>query len=215
VWIVAPFLLTLVLFGGLALLVQGILARWIDHLGWSSTIASVALVVGWVAYVALATLVLLPLVGLLSGPFLESLSEEVEARVTGRPAPPWSFRRFGRDLALSLGHALRRIAGYVLVLVVLFVLSLVPVLGVLVSLSGGLYLAARCAAWDAFDTVLARRGWSYAQKQDFLAKHRATSLGLGAATVVVMAFPVLGAVAVSLAAVGATLFVVEGEAERR
>ena len=69
----------------------------------------------------------------------------------------------------------------------------------------GYYVTARFAAYDTYDAVFARRGWSYGAKMEYLARHRSRTLGLGAGVALLLMVPVLNLLALPLGAAGATL----------
>jgi uncharacterized protein involved in cysteine biosynthesis len=81
----------------------------------------------------------------------------------------------------------------------------VPVIGPVLAILIGGYLAATSASYDCFDAVLARRLWPYRRKVEFLRSHRGRTLGLGAAVAAMMLVPVLNLVALGIGAAGATL----------
>jgi uncharacterized protein involved in cysteine biosynthesis len=66
-------------------------------------------------------------------------------------------------------------------------------------------MTARFAAYDAYDAVWARKGWSYRAKMAFLGRQRARTTGLGAAVALLLIVPVVNLVALSIGAAGATL----------
>lgn len=210
-WVAAPFALTLGLLVALIALAVRYLGPAIDRwladlpgfLAWMSTaltvlVALAVLAFGYFAFVAAAMA--------LSAPFNEMLSEEVEAIVTGVPAPPTSPGAMVIDVLVGLVHGLRRVAGYLVWMALLFLLSnLVPVLGHGVALLIGGLITARYAAWDAYDAVLARRRLTYAAKRETLAGLRGRAFGLGASVAGLLLVPGLNLVALPIGAVGATL----------
>jgi CysZ protein len=213
-WVVAPALVTLVLvaltiWGAVTLAdpaiawtvgwLPGWLARWADELVRLLVIGALA-IGGFVAFVSLA--------GVVAGPFCEALSEAVEERVTGQPAPKLTIGTLARGIALAVGHGLRRLAVALSTLALLFALgAFVPVVGAALAFIVGGYLAARAAAYDCYDAVLGRRLWSYDAKHAFLRRHRRRSLGLGAAVAGLMLVPFVNLVALGIGTVGATLAV--------
>jgi len=210
-WVIAPALVTLVLlvaaiFGVLS--VAGPLVDWVT--GWMPDAVQ-----GWISglvwvlvVVALgfgAILIFAQVAGVVAGPFNELLSEAVEARLTGVAAARFAPGSFARDAMLGVLHGLRRLVVFVLGALGLFAIALVPVVGTLVAAAIGFWLAARGAAYDCYDAVLARRGLSYEVKLAYLARHRRRTFSLGATVAGMMLVPGLNLVALGLGAAGATL----------
>lgn len=215
-WVVAPAIATLVVIIGVVWAVLALSApavAWIsagapDWLeSWLSGVLRVLVVaglsvVGFLFYVSLS--------GVLAGPFCEMLSEAVEERVTGKPAPGFSLLTFARGVLLGVLHALRRLAIYLAALGLVFLLgALVPGVGHAIAAAVGFYLAAKTAAYDCYDAVFGRRLWRYRQKTEYLRAHRGRTLGLGAAVAALLLIPFFNLVALGLGAAGATLAFLE------
>ncbi len=157
-------------------------------------------------------LVLATIAGVISGPFNERLSEDLEAKLTGRPSPPFALRRFVHELARGATHALRRVSIAIGGTLIVISLGFVPGIGSVAALVLGFYFAARAAAYDCYDAVLGRRGTSYRDKLAYLAEHRSRTLGLGAATAAMLLVPGLNLIALGLGAAGATVAMLEPSA---
>jgi CysZ protein len=210
-WVLAPALTTLVLLVGIVLgslhVARGLVERvtgwmpaWLAGAGgwvvWA--IIGVALVIG-------ALLIFVSLAGIIAGPFNELLSEAVEARLTGRPSPPFRVRGFVRGALLGLAHGLRRLAIALLGIALLFALGFIPVIGTIAALVLGGYIAARAAAYDCYDAVLSRRQLAYGAKLAYLTRHRGRTFGLGAGVAGMLFVPGLNLVALGIGATAATL----------
>jgi uncharacterized protein involved in cysteine biosynthesis len=87
-------------------------------------------------------------------------------------------------------------------------LSLLPVIGPIIALVGGGYLASRFAAYDALDATFSRWGWSYARKTAFLRGRRALSLGLGSVVAGLLLVPIVNALAMPIGAAGGALLAI-------
>jgi CysZ protein len=216
-WLIAPFVLATML---LALLGWGVL-RWVDPLidelvarlpSWLSVVAGALEGLLLLAVLAGAYFVFVAVVSLMCGPFNERLSEELEELVTGSQRKHGSLGGFLRDLALGVAHAVRRALSYLFAAVALFLIGvLIPGVGTGLALIGGMYVTARFAAYDAYDAVMARRGWSYNAKMEYLARYRARTLGLGGGVALLLVLPVLNLLALPFGAAGATLGFLELE----
>lgn len=210
-WVLAPAvltgLLTVSLIAGVLHLVDPA-NRWIaDHV--PAAIASIASgvfsVVVVVALCAAALLVFVPLAGMITGPFSETLSERIEAHLTGQPSPAFSWSGFVRGFLLGIGHGVRRLVVALLGLALVFAVGLVPVIGAIAAPLLAAWLTAQSAAYDCYDAVLARRTLSYRDKLDFLARHRGRTLGLGAGVGAMLLVPGLNLIALGVGAAGATV----------
>ena len=217
-WVVIPYAITLALF---ALGAWAAVSYFDDLVAWLTS-----LVPSWLAgllravlYVLLAStlglasyFLFFAIAAVVAGPFNEFLAEAVEGRVTGKASPPLSAGRLTRDVLLTIAHETRKILRYLFLVGCLFLLSLfIPGVGWAVYAVGGAFLTARFAAYDVLDYTMARRHWTFKQKQEFLGRHRSLSTGLGAAVSLFLLIPVLGPLAYPLGAVGGTLLMLDLE----
>jgi CysZ protein len=210
-WVIAPAVITLVLFAGLVLGIWALVAPLRDWLAGHlpDVLARVAgslvttLVIVVLAVFGLSLFV--SIAGIIAGPFNEALSERIESRLTAQPMTPFSLHELTRGLWLGIGHGLRRLLASLVGLLVVFAVGFVPVIGTIAAVVFGAWLAAYGAAYDCYDAVLARRFWAYRRKIDYLAHHRMRTLGLGAAVAGMLLVPGLNLVALGLGAAGATV----------
>jgi len=210
-WIVAPAVITFLLLAGVVIgavaLANPVVVWLTSNLpSWLETVASSILnliVVGGLAIAGL--LVFVAIAGIIAGPFNELLSEAVEELVTGRRAPRFSLVAFLRGAVQGLVHGLRRLVIAVIGIALVFALGFVPGVGTIAAALLGFWFAARAAAYDSFDAMLARRGLSYRRKLDYLAAHRGRTLGIGAGVAGLLLVPGVNLVALGLGAIAATL----------
>jgi len=182
------------------------IAAFADWLVWGVVLTGLA-VGGILVFVSVA--------GVLAGPFSELLSEQIEEEVRGTPGPAFSTVSFVRGAIRGMVHALRRLVVLVLGALLLFALGVVPVAGSIAALVLGGYFAARGAAYDSYDAVMARRELSYRDKLAYLKQRRSRTLGLGAAVAGMLIVPGVNLVALGLGAAGATLAALDDEQARR
>jgi len=210
-WLIAPSLVSLVLLAAIIFAVGWASA---PIAGWASSHVPHVLagLVHWlvraIVVVGLgvaAALLFVGVVGLLSGPFCELLSEEVEQELTGIQGPPFVFRTFITDVLVGIGHALRRLVASVLWIIGLFLLNFVPGIGTAAAVFIGAYLAAKGSAYDCYDAVMARRHLTYDQKLAYLAQTQGRAFGLGVAVTGLMLVPVVNLFALGIGAVAATI----------
>jgi len=215
-WIALPFVLSLVIlvaigWGAWAIAAPGAaaVAAWLP--GFLAGLIGGALQALLVGLLAVGAYVLFVAVAaLITTPFCEMLSEAIEEERTGVPGPPFSIVAFVRDVVLGLAHALRRVILYLLLVASIYLVGLViPGVGPIVATVLSALVTIRFAAFDALDTVMARKGWRYAQKKAFVRAHSGRSFGLGAATAMVLVIPIVNVLAFPFAAAGATLMCLE------
>lgn len=218
-WVVAPYLVTLALFGGLgwaAFSATSALVAWAT--GWmpSGLAAVLGPILGILIAIGLAFAMLyvyFAVATVVAGPFCELLAEAAEVAHTGRPSPRFSVTRLLADLARTVVHELRRTLRYLFFIVVLAVLSMiVPGPGTVLVAIVGFYVAARFVAWDVLDWTLGRRGLAYRDKVAYLARHRGATTGLGMVVAGGLAIPLVGPLFLPVGAVGAMLLVTDLEA---
>ena len=210
-WILAPALVTLVVLiasiAGVVALASPLIDRISDLApGWLAGWVEGLLAILVVAALGLGgLLVFVSFAGVVAGPFNELLSEAVERTLTGAPGERFSLAGFVRGALVGLVHGLRRLLVFLLGVLVVFAIAFIPVIGAIAAPLLGGYLAARGAAYDCYDAVLARRERTYAQKQAFLQAHRGRTLGLGAVVAGLLLVPGVNLVALGVGAIGATL----------
>jgi CysZ protein len=210
-WLLAPALVTLVLIAaaifGIAHLVHPLVGWVVEHLpSFLAGVAGTLLEIVVVAVLGLGALLIFTAVaGAIAGPFNEMLSERLEAHLTGRPEPAFSLPRFLHELSVGIVHGIRRVIVAILGTIVVFAIGFIPVIGTIAALVLGLWFAARGAAYDCYDAVLARRALAYRDKLAYLERHRARSVGLGTVVTALLFVPGLNLVALGLGAAGATV----------
>ena len=175
------------------------LPSWLSFLGGLLQVLAVVPLLG-AGYV-----VFLAATALCTAPFCEQLSESVELTLGGETPPAFSVKTLLADLVMGVGHSLRRISSYLLVMALLFAAALiVPVIGALIFTIGGAWVTTRFAAYDALDSVWARKSLSYNDKMQNLRKVRGRAYGIGALTALLLVVPVVNLLALPLAAIAAT-----------
>lgn len=159
-----------------------------------------------VALAMLSLVIFVSVASMVAGPFNEMLSESIEERETGVASPPFKLGPFLRDLVVGIVHAARRVAVYLVVMIVLLIVGIaVPVVGSLIAMILGAIATARFASYDAYDVVWSRHRLSYRDKISYMRNDRWRTLGLGAATSVLLIVPGLNVVGLAIGATGATL----------
>ena len=179
--------------------------RWmppaLDWLRWLlfPLIALGLLVLSYLSFTLLGNLILAPFNGL--------LSERVERSLTGQLARPpdetvgAAMRRSSRLALWRLGFVLIRLVG-------VFVLGLIPVVGVL-ALPLGVLLGAWLLALEFSDAPLGNWRWDLAQQRELLRAHRLGFLGFGLTAMGLALVPVLNFALIPAAIAGMTAYCVD------
>ena len=183
--------------GPIAALAAYLPGTWADNV--LEILAGIALTIASFA-------ILISIASMIAGPFNEMLSETIEEIETGVPGPKFRLLGFLRDLVVGLFHAGRRVAIYLVVMIVLLVLGVViPVVGTIIAAVLGALATARFASWDAYDAVWSRKRLRYRDKVAYLREQRWRTWGLGASVAVFLVIPGLNVVGLAIGAAGATL----------
>jgi CysZ protein len=133
----------------------------------------------------------------------------------------WFYDRLARQVELQLGtdggelraaplaaqtiDALRAAGFLIAANAVCLGVQLIPVVGAPLGLCGGCYFICATLGFEYFDYPLALRGLRRRDKIAFVRRHRVSTLGLGAAVAALAVVPVLNAVFLTTAVVGAVL----------
>jgi len=160
--------------------------------------------------IVILTLIILLIVSyvlglIIAAPFNDALSERVETLVAGTEPPPFSWKKFVKDIVRTIRIETIKAAVLIAIPVVLFVLNIIPVIG------GPLYVALTLTfgAWDLgfayADLPMGRRVLPLRERVDFAMKNKWALIGLGSAFVV----PFFNLIFVAPMVVGGTLLYTE------
>ncbi|HEX8914393.1 MAG TPA: EI24 domain-containing protein [Humisphaera sp.] len=183
-----------------------------DGSAWGVTLEAAAAVGLLVAAVTAALVTWVLLGGILAGHFNSKLVRQVEIQL-GTPAEAL------REVAIryQVADTLRDLAALLGINAGLLVLNVIPGLGSVAAAGLGVYLDGFLLGFDYVDLPMALRGMRRADKLARARRHRWETTGLGTAVLLLNLVPVVGAVLLATAAVGATLMHrqwIAGEAAR-
>jgi CysZ protein len=163
-------------------------------------LAGVAIIV---VFVFLALIFYTALALAVGDPFYEKISQRVEALYGDGANPvnlPW-----WKELARSVGEAIRLVIFSALIAALVFVIGLIPVVGQVAAPVIGTLVGGWALAVELTGIPFARRGLRLRERRRVLRQHRWLTLGFGVSVAVCFLIP-LGALLVMPAAVaGATL----------
>lgn len=204
-FILIPFLINLLVFGGLLWLGVQQFGQFIDWMlppdGWLSYLrwllwpisALCALLIVFFSFTGLANL--------LASPFNALLAERVELLLRGRTAtpggPPW------KAVLPAIASELNKLLYFLLRAVPLLLLFLIPGLNLLAPL---LWLLFSCwyLALQYADFPMGNHGIAPARQRQLLRQQRLTALGFGGGITLLMLVPLLNLLAMPAAVAGAT-----------
>ncbi len=182
-WIVAPFLINLAAFLGLATLGWRVAHGLLPDLaagdwGWADWLRVglapvLAVLMGLVAALAAALATLL-VSGVVNAPFHDLLSEKVEALARGRPAPPRTWGQSWRDMRAALAAATALAVQQAAVMAVLFGFSFTAV-GAPLFIAAGFFFT----GFSLADVTLARQRLDAPARRAFARRRALLLLGLG------------------------------------
>jgi CysZ protein len=153
----------------------------------------------------LLVVVCIALSSILAAPFNDALSEAIEVRETGAPAPPFSLAKLLRDLGRTVRLEVTKLFIYLAVMGPLLLASwLLPGVGqVLYVLFGTLFTSAYFA-FDFIDWPASRRGLGFRERARLLTDHPLRTLGFGFAVWACLFVPLLNLAFMPLAVAGGT-----------
>ena len=213
-WAAGPFLITLWMIlgaGGITLLfTDDLLALLWSRPGQQSGFWYTA---GWTAVVwivrvllFLVSAVVLWVVGnMLASPFWDFLAEGVEKRELDRPDADFDWRVALGDAWMSIRHSALGLLLYALLMAPLLLLNLIPgvgtVLYTVLSWTATVFFVSR----EMMDIPLSRRRTPFRDKIRWLAEHKAVVAGLGTASTLMLAVPLVNLFVMPLTVMGGTL----------
>lgn len=167
----------------------------------------------WLAGVAFVALFLIALgiicvygvAGLILTPFLDYLSERVETLAVGPRPEGFAWPVFFRQVSVSIWHSLLNFALYLVVMGLLLLLNLIPAAGQVLFLAGSSVASSFFLAREMLDGPLTRDRLRWTDKYRVVWRHKAATLGLGAATAAMLWIPLLNFVCLPVAVTGGTL----------
>ena len=176
---------------------------------------------GWAALVSLLLRVLLVL-GLLIGtgfvlvrlgvvlgsPWYSQLSSQLELLRSGQPLPQdgGGWRIALRDIGRALAFELKKLLLVVPIALGLLLLNLIPGVGQVLAVAGGVLLGALLSCLDFFDAPLERRLLGFRQKLGMIRRAMPASLGFGLACLGLVSIPFVNLLSIPLCVAAGTLF---------
>jgi CysZ protein len=152
---------------------------------------------------------------LVAAPFNDALSEAIEVREAGKPAPAFSLAALVREISRTLRLELLKLCVYVAVMGPLLLASwLVPGVGQVLYAGFGALFTSAYLAFDYIDWSASRRGLGIRERLGLLRERPLRMLGFGAAVWMCLFVPLLNLAFMPLAVAGGTRLFLDIERER-
>ncbi len=138
--------------------------------------------------------------GVLCDHFYGMLAEQVERKL-GRPEDEIKEVSFGYQVI----DTIKDTSWLLFVNAGCLLLQLIPIIGNVIGIAGGLYFNFMTIGGDHLSHALALRGWRMNEMRDYARKHWPQTLGLGAISWTMALVPLLGSFFLATSAAGAVL----------
>jgi CysZ protein len=150
-----------------------------------------------------------------ASPFLDNLSEKVESIVLGTPPPKVSVGRAVQSVLVATADIVWTVVFFVAVNVPLLLINIIPLVGSAANAVLSFCFTALLLSQEFVGLALARKLVSYPNRWRVIWANKASALGFGVATMLILVVPGLNLVLLPLAAVGGTLLYCDLEAAGR
>jgi CysZ protein len=212
VWALIPFILNILFFVLLGWGAWHFVHPWFHHVffashnTWLGIAGGLVGVLFWLALLGLLFFSFLPMATLIASPFNDILSEKVERIYAGLIVRErFCWRDMSRAISVGLHASLRLTLATLLLLGCALLLHVIPVIGSVLATAVSAAITIRFLSLQFTAYSMDRRFYSYAQRRDFLRRHRARTLGLGVMAFLVMMVPVVNALFIPISAIAGTL----------
>jgi CysZ protein len=152
------------------------------------------------------TALLYSIVGMaICSPFIEPVSERIEEVVTGiKIDTPFSFFGIIREITKSIVANIWFLMFFIGFNVLLLLINIIPFVGTLIYVPIGTMSFLFFIGYQMFDSIFARKGYSFSKKLGTLWKIKWSVMGIGLGFVILTYIPVAGFLSPIFAAAGAT-----------
>ncbi len=158
-----------------------------------------------VAVVAVSAIVIVLIGQAVASPFLDALSEKVEALVLKTPETKVEVGRVLRSVSVAIADIIWTVLFWVAVNLPLLLINLVPIIGSAANAVLSFCFTALLLAQEFVGLSLTRQFVSYPGRWRVIWANRGICLGFGSATMLLLVVPGLNLILLPLATVGGTL----------
>ncbi|TNF91118.1 MAG: sulfate transporter CysZ [Gammaproteobacteria bacterium] len=211
VYVIVPFLINLLLFGGLVWYGYN---QFVPFVAWLMSYVPAFLefveIFFWLFFGALAALIVFfaftPVANIIAAPFNALMSEKIETHLTGRP--PSSDVGFMQMAIDAIASQLRKLVYIMLWALGLFLVSLIPVVNIIAPVLWVVF-GSWLLSLEYFDYPMGNHDLVFAEQKRRLAERRGISLGFGGGIMIMTSIPIINFFAMPVGVAGATLLWVE------
>ncbi len=164
---------------------------------------------------AVGVIAVVLLTNVVTAPFNDLLSEEVERLAIGKEGQPFSFATLMRDSLRTIGLELFKLVIYLVVMAPMFLLSYVPVVGPVIYAIVGFLFTALYFSIDYVDWPASRRNRSIHYRFGMVQEHFLPMFGFGTGVWLFLFIPLVNLLFMPAAVAGGTLLFLELEGETR
>jgi len=163
----------------------------------------------WVLAFALTAIVVFftfTVVGnLIASPFNELLSERTEELLTAtRNEEPFSLAVFGRDAVKSLLDEVKKLAVFVVIMLVVLPLNLIPAFGSAIYAILATAVTLYFLSVEYLSFTMTRKRLGFREQRRFIAGHKRLMLGFSCGVLLLLAIPMVQLMCIPMAVIGAT-----------
>ena len=142
---------------------------------------------------------------LIASPFNDLLSEKTETVIAGTPsAKPFTLAAFWSDAKRIVVIEAKKMAMFVVVMILLFCLNFLPGIGSLVFSVSAFLVTISFLSVEYLGFVAVRKGFTFRQLRRYFFSRFALMIGFGTGIFVLLAIPFLNFVTIPLGVIGAT-----------
>ena len=204
-YVIIPFLINSVLFGGAIYLLYQQMDRWMEQLlpDWLSWLEWLIIPLFVITILVIVFFTFTLVANLIAAPFNSYLSASVEYKLTGAKPESLVNEPVWKTVVRTISAEVRKTIYFLLWLIPLALLTVIPVINVAAPFAWFLF-----AAWsfslEYMDSPLGNRGMLFEEIREYNRNNRMRSLGLGTGVFVMTSIPVLNFLAMPVAVCAAT-----------
>lgn len=219
-YVVLPFLICLLFYAGAIWLGWYFMDRWLEGaftseaVGWR-IVEYILIGLYWILVLVVSAIAFVPLAALVASPFNDLLSEKTEKIYLNVSVDePFSIRNLIRAIKVGIKGEIARTIKVAVLLLLAFSLNIIPVIGSVASTILSTAITIRFLSLEFTSFSMDRRLFTWPQKQDYLRRYRAATIGFGAMAFVIMLVPVVNAFFIPVSAIAGTLLFCDTELRR-
>ena len=156
----------------------------------AETVSTLSNFIGGILILAIGLVVYKHIIMAIAGPFMSPVSEKIETHLKGEIYKEEGIKAFAKSLSRSIRINLRNLTKELLFVIPLFMLSLLPVIGIVFSIIMFL-VQAYYAGFGNMDYTLERH-LKYSESIHFVKQNRGIAIGNGIGFMLLLLIPIIG-----------------------